>query len=230
MSLTMGYQSLGVKLTGSTTTVPDNDLAKLMYYLDCVFAVIRYDNADRFTDYKNYYLLSSGEEQTVLGLAALFNPKLMIQYSLFIVDPDLVPSGSSNQFFEITDSKIGVHVNSEVMIGGVSRKVLKIMTCTEKWLLRNYFNPIKSYTRPQLPSGNSNYQHYDYRSEECCECCDPCCNILCCCESFFDFFFCSKCREEEGPKCVNSKCKRCFCCTILTIYMIIIIFIILVYF
>ena len=221
MSLTMGYQSLGVKLTGSTTTVPNDRVAKLMYYLDCVFAVIRYDGADRYTDYKNYYLLSKEEEQTVLGLAALFNPKLMIQNSLFIVDPDLVPPGSSNQFFEITDSKIGVHVNSEVVIGGVARKVLKIMTCTEDWLLRNYIDPVKSYTRPQLPSG---YSSSHYRKEE--ECCECLCDELSCCETCFDCMFDDCCANNCGG-CLTSNCKKGFCCIFFLILLILIIVIII---
>ena len=177
MSLTMGYQSLGVKLTGSTTTVPDNDLAKLMYYLDCVFAVIRYDNADRFTDYKNYYLLSTAEEQTVLGLAALFNPKIMSDLSLFLIGSRFVPSGG-NQFYEVTNDKIGLHINSEVIIGGVSRKVLKVMGCTEEFLKSNYYNPIESYT-------NCYYCGIFERCFDscfsCCDCgCGPSCKICWC--------------------------------------------------
>ena len=126
MSLTMGYESLDAKMTGSKTTVPENDLAKLMYYLDCVFAVIRYDGAEQYTNYKEY-LLSTKEEQTVVGLAILFNPEIMIESSLFLVGSNFVPSGSSNKFYEISNNKIGIHVNFEVMIGGVSRKVMKVM-------------------------------------------------------------------------------------------------------
>ena len=37
------------------------------------------------------------------------------------------------------------------MIGGVSRKVLKIMACNESWLNKYYFDPIESYRRPQRP-------------------------------------------------------------------------------
>ena len=158
MSVSLGYQSLNVKPIGQTVTVPDNSLARLMYYLDCVFTVIQYDQSSRLTDYQNYYLLSKEEEQTVLGLVALFNPKVMSDLSLFIVSRNLVPYGSSNEFYQITDDRIGVHVNSEVVIGGRVVKVLKIMACTEDWIYRNYINPAESYTKPQLTSG-SNYNY-----------------------------------------------------------------------
>jgi hypothetical protein len=156
--VSLGYQSLNVKPIGQTVTVPDNSLARLMYYLDCVFTVIQYDQSSRLTDYQNYYLLSKEEEQTVLGLVALFNPKVMSDLSLFIVSRNLVPYGSSNEFYQITDDRIGVHVNSEVVIGGRVVKVLKIMACTEDWIYRNYINPAESYTKPQLTSG-SNYNY-----------------------------------------------------------------------
>jgi hypothetical protein len=158
MSVSLGYQSLNVKPIGQTVTVPDNSLARLMYYLDCVFTVIQYDQSSRLTDYQNYYLLSKEEEQTVLGLVALFNPKVMSDLSLFIVSRNLVPYGSSNEFYQITDDRIGVHVNSEVVIGGRVVKVLKIMACTEDWIYRNYINQAESYTKPQLTSG-SNYNY-----------------------------------------------------------------------
>ena len=135
MSLDLNYQSLGVKTTGSSTTVPDNNLAKLMYYLDCVFAVILSDDdTDRYTDYHNYDLLSAEEEQVVLGLVALFNPKIMIKLGLFIIDSRFLLSNKDNEFFEITDSRLGIHVNSEVMIGGVYRKVKNVMFCNNYWI------------------------------------------------------------------------------------------------
>ena len=152
-----------VKPIDRTVTVPDNRLAKLMYYLACVFKVIQYDENPRLTDFQNYYLLSNEEEQTVLGLVALFNPKVMVDLSLFIVSSNLVPNGKPNEFYQITDDKIKVHVNSEVVIGGRVIKVLKIMACTETWIDRYYIQPADSYTKPQLTTG-SNYEYNSYQS------------------------------------------------------------------
>ena len=163
MSVNLKYQSLDIKPIGRKVTVPDNNLAKLMYYLYCVFKVIQYDQSSRLTDFQRYYSLSKEEEQTVLGLVALFNPKIMTDLSLFIVAPNLVPSGMTNEFYQITDDRIGVHVNSEVVIGGRVVKVLKIMACTEEWIYNNYINPAQSYTKPQLTS-SSNYKSSNYNS------------------------------------------------------------------
>ena len=185
MSLNLKYQSLDVKMIGRTVTVPDNKLAKLMYYLQCVFNVIQIDESTRLTDFENYYDLTKEEEQTVLGLCALFNPKVMIELSLFIVAPELVPEGRRNQFYQLTDDRIGVHVNSEVVIGGRVIKVLEIMACTRNWLEANFYDPVDEYSSPQLPppsdytsndynrnSNYSSYGNYNYNNNDgCCEGC-----------------------------------------------------------
>ena len=57
-----------------------------------------------------------------------------------------------DEFYQITDDRIGVHVNSEVVIGGKVVKVLKIMACTEDWIYRYYINPAQSYNKTQLTS------------------------------------------------------------------------------
>ena len=185
MSLNLKYQSLDVKPIGRTVSVPGNKLAKLMYYLRCVFNVIQIDEDTRLTDFENYYDLTKEEEQTVLGLCALFNPKVMTELSLFIIAPELVPEGSRNQFYQLTDDRIGVHVNSEVVIGGRVIKVLEIMACTRNWLEANFYDPVDEYSRSQIPppsdytsndynrnSNYSNYGNYNYNNDRgCCEGC-----------------------------------------------------------
>ena len=198
MSLSLGYQSLGIKLTGEKTTIPDNPLAKLMYYLHCVFKVIQYEgDFKKYTDYYYYYLLSTDEEKKVILLAALFNPEVMIKASLFINEPVLIRPGFNNEFFELSNNKIGIHVNSEVVIGGVSRKVLNIMAYRETWLDYNYYEPMNTYIRPELPQDN--YLPYERKKE--------------CLESkwffFLDFTFCIFCWLYYLCGCEWSlKCKR----------------------
>ena len=149
------------------------------------FSVIQIDESTRLTDFEHYYNLTKEEEQTVLGLCALFNPKVMTELSLFSVDSDLVPEGEHNKFFQITDDWIGVHVNSEVVIGGRVIKVLEIMTFTRKWIKTFFDEPVEAYSSPQLlppsdyttnnynrNSNYSNYGNYNYNNDRgCCEGC-----------------------------------------------------------
>ena len=143
MSATLGVNKLKIEAYGTKTTVPDNNIAKLMYYLDCVLIVIEYDRNSKLTDYQHYYNLNNEEKKAVVQLAILFNPKLFIDEGIFVVNSDLLPDSLGNKFYKITDETIGVHVNQQVMIGGRAVKVLNIMACNSSWLNRNYFIPLE---------------------------------------------------------------------------------------
>ena len=143
MSATLGVNKVRVETFGTTVTVPNDNIAKLMYYLDCVLLVIEYDGSNKLTDYQHYYNLNNEEKKAVIQLALLFNPKLFIDSSIFIVSEDLLPDSSDNKFYKITDERIGVHVNQNIMIGGRTVKVLNIMACNTSWLNRNYFTPLE---------------------------------------------------------------------------------------
>ena len=132
-------EPFGVKII-----VPDNDYARLMYYLSCVETVIDYDKINMLSDYQNYKSLNSTEKEILLKLCELLSPKLLISARIFRVNEDLLLDNNSNQFYKITDQKIGISRNKEIMIGGKTVKILKIMVCSKDWLQRNYYNPIKN--------------------------------------------------------------------------------------
>ena len=57
-----------IEAIGERTSVPNNDLARLMYYLSCIDTVIQYDEIDRLADYQNYYLLDVNDIVVLLDL------------------------------------------------------------------------------------------------------------------------------------------------------------------
>ena len=97
-----------------------------MYYLSCIFTVIQYNENNNLPDYTHYYNLNEEEKKTVLTLAGIFNPKIFLEATIFILDNGALTGDFGNEFFKITDERIGVHVNQEIMIGGRSVKVLNI--------------------------------------------------------------------------------------------------------
>ena len=103
---------------GERTSVPNDNVAKLMYYLSCVDIVINYNEIDRLTDYQNYDLLTKDDMVELFKLVLLFNPKIFIDAGIFIIDESLLPYDLDNQFYKITDERIGIYVNDEIMIGG----------------------------------------------------------------------------------------------------------------
>ena len=52
--------------------------------------------------------------------------------NIIINKPELCED-CNNEFYEITDTNLGVHVNSKITIGGVEVKVRKIMTFKGNW-------------------------------------------------------------------------------------------------
>ena len=68
MSATLAMKNVKVRAFGTTTTVPDNAIAKLMYYLHCVSVVIDYHDRT-LTDYQNYDELTSEELLAIYLLA-----------------------------------------------------------------------------------------------------------------------------------------------------------------
>ena len=45
------FANQGVELIGGKASVPNDDVAKLMYYLHCVDTVINYNEIDKLSDY-----------------------------------------------------------------------------------------------------------------------------------------------------------------------------------
>lgn len=172
MSINLDYNSLKVEECGRTVYVPKNDLARLMYYLDCALAVIQYEEDNKLTDYEHYYNLSEEEEKAVYKLAVFFNPKIFIDGKVFIFNPDLVPYNSNNQFYKITDDRIGVHVNQEIIIGGRVVRVLKVMALTKEWLNKNYFEPLERLNYKYNSQKTKGYLSSSNTSEN--TCCSNC--------------------------------------------------------
>ena len=123
-----------VEHIGKEVTVANNDYAKLMYYLSCIDSVINYGKMNMLIDYENYHLLSATQKEIILNLCKKLNPRIFIDAGIFIVDEKLLPENNSNQFYQITDQRIGIHINQHIMIGGRTVKVLKIMACNLNWL------------------------------------------------------------------------------------------------
>ena len=74
---------------GDELKVPPYRLAKLMYYLNCVFNVIQYSQDKKYTDYNNYYLLNEEDEEIVKKLCLTFNPKVLLEQEVFKIDKSI---------------------------------------------------------------------------------------------------------------------------------------------
>lgn len=184
-------QELGIKATGVAVSVPSDDIAKLMYYSDCIITCIPSLSANtqgqRLLDYSHYYDLSSQEKDAVVALALLLAPDKLLNKILFPVeDGNPALGGKANEFFEISkrETLAGIipdsTLTSVLVFEGNSVEVLKFLIITSGWLERNYIRPLQSqlyrlsspsappktiaYSSPSTYSSPSSYSSPSYRS------------------------------------------------------------------
>ena len=225
------YQKLEIEQIDHKIEIPNNKLAKLLYYLECVFTVIQSDLEKKYINYfYNDLLLSKEEEETILDLVSKFNSKVMLELNLFVIEPDFVPIDKENEFYDIDDERFEGKVNLEVVIGELTRKVLKIMACNQSWIDKYYFEPLKEYENQQkveikeekeIKEYKNLYKNiyinniYNRKMEKECRCCFTTCR--CCCECDCDGYCercccCCGCHCPYISVCGNSICPdRCSC-------------------
>ena len=160
MAAVIGSTQINVKRTGSTTTVPDNPIAKLMYYFDCVCSCVEADDDDttrRLRNYRSYISLSSQEEAQLLILCLALSPDKLIGSIFLPISDDEDLGGSCNAFYEVSAVSTRVLVSESLLVGGQQKKVRKIMKFKKSWLENYFINPLRSIergqsSRPALPS------------------------------------------------------------------------------
>ena len=147
MEANLAYNKLSIRDNSVSVNIPDNDIAKLMFYLKCVSNVLKYNGFGQYTNYNNYYSLSNQEIKTLIKLATIFNPEVMMDVGVFVKNEDL---DKGNKFIEITDEEMNIHANREVLIGGIKTKVLKMMLFKANWAISNYYLPKKRLTQRMI--------------------------------------------------------------------------------
>ena len=79
-----GYQrnNIEIKQFGNEVTIANSIRAKLMYYLNCVNAVLdlsEIPNINYFTNYRAYFLLDDDDMKKLYFLCHLFDPETIDQ-------------------------------------------------------------------------------------------------------------------------------------------------------
>ncbi|CAF1057054.1 unnamed protein product [Rotaria sordida] len=132
---------------GRRVSVPDNDIARCMYYLSCVFTAIEYDDddMDRYSDYKNYWSLSENEQRYVFLLCIALSPD-EFEDKVFFENDALTGPGSGNEFYEISQVRFQLMAVNAIVIAGQRRQVKRIMTYKRSWMQANYYGPMQRLT------------------------------------------------------------------------------------
>lgn len=133
-----------VKEYGNDVTVEENDVAKLMYYLNCVCRTVNCSDdreLGRFIDYHNWKSLSIDDQKKLLALCYTFSPDVFEDKVFF--QSEALCRGAPNRLYEINQVRHQVLVVSNIMVAGRSRQVTKIMAYTMPWMHYVYIQPMK---------------------------------------------------------------------------------------
>jgi Zinc finger, ZZ type len=135
--------SMTVTETSSPVVVPDDDVARLMYYLHCVTVSLGLDILeDDLVDYKNYRWLSHVRTELVFKSALWFSPDEFIDKLIFRDDDQIVTRTSSNKFCEVSVACDIVSLQRDVIIAGQVQNVTKVMFFKSSWLKTYYTHPL----------------------------------------------------------------------------------------
>ena len=126
-----------------SVTVPENDIARLMFYLHCVCTSIDCNNdaeIQRFTNYNRWNLLSIDEQKVLIVLCYRFSPDVFDDKVFF--HSEALCEDSSNRFYKIHQVRSQLLAAESIVIAGQVRHVNKIMTYKMSWMKTYYLDPM----------------------------------------------------------------------------------------
>ncbi len=143
-------RELGIEpLDTPDPNVPNDDRARLMYYLDCVCQLVPQLRSDpelhalnALTRYHNYRNLDGDDINRLIISAYLLSPDELDGKVLFLIDE--LCGDSDNKFYNISQVTHIIGVAGPVLVGGQNREVVKIMACKMEWITRYWKNPISN--------------------------------------------------------------------------------------
>lgn len=170
----IGGRQIGISESDTITVqIPDNPIAHLMYYLETIDNLINAGFPSRIKNYLRYYDLTVDEQAAIIVLSAAFSIDKFIDNHIIVIAPELT-KGSSNAFYEISDTRVNVFVDRQCVIGDKKVTVLKIMAIKEKWAIDHFFNPMKffmSQLKPEPTPIRSSYSYSRIEERSCCSSC-----------------------------------------------------------
>ena len=189
MALYMQTNDFSAERTTVTTNVPNNDVARLMYYMHCVCTAVNCDNdpsIQRFTSYNNWSRLSVDEQKVLFALCAAISPDTLNNRVFFHSDELCVDH--INEFYTINQVRNQVLAAESIVIAGQERIVNKIMTYKMSWIENYYVGPMRrlaarfttppprpaiTYTTPRYRQPSTVVQQNRPRKKRscCCKCC-----------------------------------------------------------
>lgn len=133
---------------GTTCSVPNTDVAKVSYYLNCCTLACGVDVImDDLVDYKNVHKLPQARQDCIFEIAyEQYSPEEMIGKTIF-PDPDgAFTSRKRNAFLKITECTAVLAVTTSAVIGGEEKEIKTVMVFDDDWIKSNWKDPMTRNT------------------------------------------------------------------------------------
>jgi len=142
---TLSSLSLNVTDCSVTTSVANDDIARLMYYLNCVTVGISLDILqDDLIHHQNYHSLSPTCIALVIKTATELSTDLFIGKVIFRDDDcDVLERGERNKIIRISTACNIVSLQRDIFLMGKVRNATQVMFFHSSWLDSNYTQPIQ---------------------------------------------------------------------------------------
>jgi hypothetical protein len=144
MAAYLQSNEIEIERTGVSVNVANNDVARLMYYLNCVCTSIDCNHdpdIQRYTTYKNWHLLSIEEQKALVVVCYTFSPDVLDDKVFF--HSDALCGERLNDFYTINQVRNQVLAAESIIIAGRTRHVNKIMTYKMQWMVTYYIEPMR---------------------------------------------------------------------------------------
>ena len=134
---------------GVSIVVPEDDVARLMYYLNCVTLSVGLNLLqDDLVQFQNYRQLSPARIAVVFKTAIELSPDELLGQVIFRDDEgELITGSSGNAFISISAACGVVSLNTDIIVAGKVQKVSKVMFFKSSWLKFFYTDPIERIAR-----------------------------------------------------------------------------------
>lgn len=131
----------------NTTVVPNDSIARLMYYLNSVHNCVDIVISDRLLNFRNYYDLTEIEKRDVVAYAHRYRPSALRDVIFFEVEERsyLLPD-TSNNFLALDDPVVigSFNLSSNViLVDGVQSIIRRVMIFKHTWLTSYFTVPFE---------------------------------------------------------------------------------------
>ena len=144
MAVVFSRKEVGFTETTVKVTVPDNDTARLMYYLESMHTVLDLEtteyNIARMKDYNNHFLLTNDEKVKLFALCCYLSPDELNNKCMF--QSDEMCGDMNNRFFRLNSTETAFVAAESVFVGTAKVSVKKIMVYKMSWMRTFYINPM----------------------------------------------------------------------------------------